>query len=151
MTGSSRAQKDGCPVATCSTCQYIGLVYHDNGFAKLHHCGKSAERRQEEMPAGADFLAHFRAFFDAPTNQAACRYYEERPLCSPDVLALLQKIQDGGDRLDVPYFSVDNTLATKLNGQFVERIEYSRTKPAGHDSYRLLAVGKAELKRGFEA
>lgn len=138
------------PIITCGLCQHIGDVRDNDDLNNGYHCRRWAERGND-LPEEAAYLADFREFFDVFADLRACGYYEQRPFCSRDALALLQKIQDGGDRLEVRYLSDENALASQLDGRFIAWIEHDTRTPPSHETYRLLAVGKAELKRGSGA
>lgn len=129
----------------CATCRHIGGAYWDDGFTTTHHCLKSGVRRDEEMPRGADFFSHFRAFFDAEAQQKACRHYDERPISSPEVQALLSRMGDAG-RIEVKFLSDESRLAHELEGKFVKQ-DYHATAPQGYRVFRLLPVGAAERAR----
>ena len=131
---------------TCATCAHIGREYWDNGFTHSHRCGKEAVRRAEGMPKHADFLDHFRAFFDASAEQKACRHYVERPIADAATLAHLKAMHDGGGQAEFKFFSEDNRLAEKLSGMFWQQAQYTKGRD-GYRVYRILPVGKAEFAR----
>ena len=133
------------PEAKCATCQHIGRKYWDNGFTISHHCKKGDVRRAETMSPSADLFDHFRAFFDASADQKACRHYEERPLASAEVLALLNAMGETG-RAELKFWSRESSLASDLDGKFVEK-DWHAESQKGYRVFRLLPVGKAERER----
>ncbi len=132
-------------MSTCATCKHIGVSYWDNGYTISHHCMKERERRAESMPAGADLLAHFRAFFDASADQRACRHYEERPPASPEVMALLNSMGEKGS-VELQFWSAESSLASSLDGKFVKSKHFD-TAPRGYRTYTILPVGRRERER----
>ena len=135
--------------ATCATCQSIGVAYWDDGFRVSHHCMKHAIRREEGMPKGADFLAHFRVSFDASANQRACKHYAERPISPPDVLSLLERMAETG-RVEVAFFSEESLVANRVSEKFVRLDTYAKAQK-GYRVFRLLEVGKHEHARAVLA
>jgi hypothetical protein len=136
---------------TCATCRHIGVMYHTDGFRYDHMCGKTSERRAEGMPLGADFFAHFRAFFDAAAQQRACKHYEERPLADEKTLSLLSGMTVDNGRGEFRFFSDENRLAEKLDGMFVRSDMHARKSAPGNRVFWLLPIGKAEVSRAESA
>lgn len=136
---------------TCASCQHFGNVYHTNGLVHYHTCAKSAERRAEQMPKEADFLTHFRTFFDAQANQSPCRHYKEKPVMDASTFALLKDILQQNNWAEYSFNSMENRLATKLSGELVENQQYAKTTKPGNRIYRLLPAGRLELVRAEQA
>jgi len=135
----------------CGTCQHIGASYWGDSWNRIHHCGKSSERRRDAFrPSGDfadDFMSEFRKFYDATANQKACGYYEQCEPLTDDDAALLQTIADAGREGAIfKFFSPENYAAGKLRGKFVDEGERAYPKPArGERRYRITDVGKSVL------
>lgn len=130
----------------CATCQHIGQVYHSNGFSFDHMCWKGDVRRNESMSPNADFFDHFRTFFDARADQAACKHYGERPIVDEATLRLLSDMGPEG-RGEYEFFSKENSLACKLEGKFVRSDMHATKKAPGNRVFWLLPTGIAEINR----
>lgn len=136
--------------ATCATCAHIGRIYWGDDDRRIHHCGKSDERRRDNFqPSGDfanDFMSEFRRFFDASADQKACRYYEERPPLDQETVALLGTIASAGTAV-FGFWSRENALCCKMRGKFVEEDLYPRDPTKGERYWKLSAVGRAVLAK----
>jgi hypothetical protein len=135
----------------CATCKHIGRRYYGYSDNPIHHCAMGARRRTDQFcscgDAAEDFMDEFRKFFDAQPRHNACKYYEDRPRCSPEVMALLCMSANNHGRIEVRYFSEENRIAETLDGSFLELDWYGRNTPIGYRAYSLSQIGKAELER----
>jgi len=136
---------------TCASCKYFGNKYWYNGSIYSHSCLKSKERRAENMPKNADFMDHFRAFFDATADQGVCHYYEERPIAKPEVIKLLGDMAESKGRGEFKFFSEENRLAGEIDEKFIDGDMHALKKEPGNRVYHLLPAGKYELARVLKA
>ena len=131
---------------TCASCKHIGKLYHYTGCQHFHQCGMSDQRRKEGMSPNADFIAHFRTFFDATADQTACSHYIERELSVDSVLKLLCAMAENNGCGEFGFFSEENRIAEQLNDKFVKHDQYANVE-RGNKAFKLLPLGKAEVKR----
>lgn len=141
---------------TCASCQHFGHVYNSCGDTHDHVCGMSNQRRKEGMTRNADFLDHFRTFFDAQADSAICKHYADRPIADDAIIDLLRGMESsavhGRGHGEFEFFSAENSLAYKLDGMFVKSDMHARpTGKPGNRVFWLLPAGKLELQRARAA
>ena len=144
------------PDLTCASCVHIGRIYHDNGLQPDYWCGKTNERRAEEMkPSGdytEDFMRNWRAFFDARPDQRACRHYRARPIASDETIRVRRVFERtpaySARRATFKFLSVECTACERMDNLFVKQDWHS---DYGHKTFALTKLGEAELARAQKA
>ena len=135
----------------CGNCEYAGRVYHSDGLDIFDHsCEKQSIRRKEAMSPNADFMDHFRAFFDCRANQKACNHYSERnSRLNEDQIKVLRRI---ANKEDICLNDKDYNIAYKMDDMYVSQNEYYyHCKEYETNKYfrqfKIIPMGKVTLDR----
>lgn len=145
----NRATDQDLDSPLCNSCKHMKGVYHSNGWREDHTCGMSDQRRAITMKStgdfAEDFMANFRAFFDAHAGQKACRYYEYEPIPEEDQ-KILRLFEDDSFIL-LPFFSEENSRASRHRNKYWQRDWYRTHEVKGHARYILTDLGKWARKQ----